>query len=189
MLKKYLVWRHALLLLLLLLTACTNENDLISRRYPCRFHFYFQIHPTSMLMAAYRSPGTYVFTYSTVETEKGVSYRYVYVQSNNPDMPLERNRIETQIESNVPYLLGASNEVGLIVGCTNFNGPVAYDRVCPNCAGTYPLTWNGNKQQVVCGSCKRVYDLETGAVTEGSEGSPLMRYMVSIDDVRLSVMN
>ncbi len=186
-------WIRALFLLALplLVASCTKENSMISRRYPCRFHFYFQMHPSSMLMAAYNSPGTYVFTYSKVEMdrERGASYRYVYVVTNNPDTPEERNRIETQIESNVPYMMGASNEVGLIVGRTNFNGPVAYDRACPTCTGVYPLAWNGRKAQVVCNNCKRVYDLETGAIVEGAEGEPLMRYMVSVDDVKLTVMN
>ena len=65
----------------LMLTSCKESDDMISRRYPCRFHFYQQMHPTSMIWAAYRSPGTYVFVYTQVETSKGVSYRYVYVQS------------------------------------------------------------------------------------------------------------
>lgn len=180
-----------LLALSLLSVSCTKDNSTISRRYPCRFHFYVQMHPTSMLLSAYKSPGTYVFTYSKVELdrEKGVSYRYVNVLTNNPDTPEERNRIETQIENNVPYMMGASNEVGLIVGRTNFSGPVAYDRACPTCTGIYPLTWNGKKPQVVCNSCKRVYDLETGAIVEGAEGEPLMRYLVSMDDVKLTVQN
>lgn len=173
----------------LMLTSCKESDDMISRRYPCRFHFYQQMHPTSIIWAAYRSPGTYVFVYTQVETSKGVSYRYVYVQSCDASTPLERNRIETQIESNVPYMLGASNEVGLIIGCTNFNGPVAYDRCCPNCTGIYPLAWAENKQRVTCPSCKRVYDLETGAISSGGEGDALMRYLISSDDVRLNVTN
>lgn len=172
------------------LTAC-KENETISRRYPCRFHFYREMHPTSLMFSAYSSPGTYVFVWTKIEVDvkKGTSYRYVYVQSNDGKTPTESNLINTQIESNVPYMLGASNEMGLIVGCTNFNGPVAYDRICPNCVGVYPLQWTGNRQQVLCNNCKRVYDLETAAITSGAEGDPLMRYMVSLDNLRLTVSN
>ncbi len=184
--------KHALLIIvaaMALLSSCSKENDFISRRYPCRFHFYQQMHPTSLLFAAYRSPGTYVFVYTKMEVIKGISYRYVYVQSSSSSTPVERNRIETQVESNVPYLLGASNDVGLIIGCTNFNGPVAYDRTCPNCTGTYPLIWAESKTQVTCASCHRNYDLETGAISAGADGDPLMRYIVSLDNVRLNVSN
>jgi len=131
----------------------------------------------------------FVWTKIEVDVKKGTSYRYVYVQSNDGKTPTESNLINTQIEANVPYMLGASNEMGLIVGCTNFNGPVAYDRICPNCVGVYPLQWTGNRQQVLCNNCKRVYDLETAAITSGAEGDPLMRYMVSLDNLRLTVSN
>lgn len=174
--------------LLMLLVSC-KENDSISRRYPCRFHFYRELHPTSLIFSAYSSPGTYVFVYSKVEMEGTRSSRFVYVESSSNKVSVERNRMETQIENNVPYVLGANNEVGLIIGCTNFSGPVAYDRSCPNCAGIYPLIWTGNGQRVSCNSCKRVYELETGAISSGSDGDPLMRYVISLDNIRLNVNN
>ncbi len=185
--------RRAFLLLCVLMTftSCTKENNMISDRYRCIFHFYRQIYPTSMLFAAYSSPGTYVGVYTKMEMDKdkGVTYRYVYVESNSKNTPVERNRIEAQVALNVPYQLGASNEIGLIVGCTNFNGPVAYDRTCPNCIGTYPLSWVDARQQVTCKNCNRIYELETAAIISGADGDPLMRYMVSMDDVRLNVWN
>jgi len=58
------------------LTAC-KENETISRRYPCRFHFYREMHPTSLMFSAYSSPGTYVFVWTKIEVEvkKGTSSR------------------------------------------------------------------------------------------------------------------
>lgn len=178
-----------LLVSLLMLFASCKENDTISHRYPCRFHFYKELHPTSLIFSAYNSPGTYVFVYSKVEIDGTRSSRFVYVESSSNKVPVERNRMETQIENNVPYVLGANNEIGLIIGCTNFSGPVAYDRICPNCTGIYPLVWAGNGQRVSCNSCKRVYELETGAISSGSDGEPLMRYVISLDNVRLNVTN
>ena len=179
-------------LLMTMLTTSCKEDDVVSHRYPCRFYFYYQMHPTSLVFSAYRSPGNYVYVYQKMENdpERGVVFRYICVQSNDGKTPLERNRIETQVESNVPYVLGANNEIGLIIGCTNFNGPVAYDRICPNCTGYFPLTWVAtNRQRVECSNCKRVYELATGAIVEGNGGDALLRYKVSLDEVRLSVGN
>ena len=183
--KKFLL----LFLSIFLLNACSKDDDPISRRYPCRFFFYVQQHPNSIIFSAYRSSGMFVYVYSKVEMEKGISYRYVYAQSNGANSEIERNRIETQIESNVPYMLGANNEIGLIIGCTNFNGPVAYDRICPNCSMLQPLRWHANRQQVQCPVCQRVYELETGAISSGSDGDALLRYNISLDGTRLSVGN
>jgi nitrite reductase/ring-hydroxylating ferredoxin subunit len=176
-------------MLLLCLHSCDKAEDPISHRYPCRFFFYREMHPNSILFAAYASPGSYVYVYTKIETTEGAAHRFVYVQSNDGRTALERNRIETQIEANAPYMLGASNEIGLIVGCTNFNGPAAYDRTCPNCAERQPMAWTENRQRVACSSCKRKYELETGAVVEGAEGDALMRYKVGCDDVKLTVGN
>ena len=172
----------------LVLTSCEKDND-ISRKYPCRFHFYREMHPTSLIFSSYQSPGAYVYVYTKIVREATGSVRYVYAQSNDGKTPLEYNRIATQVEANVPYLLGANNDIGLIIGCTNFSGPVAYDRICPNCTGYMPLIWAANPQQVTCNNCKRVYDLETRAIVSGAGGSPLMRYLTSLDDKRLNVTN
>lgn len=82
------------------------------------------------------------------------------------------NRIKT-------HHLGANN--GIIIGLSNFQGKVAWDRQCPNCitqyGGTnYPLELNGIRQSVMCKKCKRTYSLETGAITEGAKGEALLRY-------------
>lgn len=76
---------------------------------------------------------------------------------------------------------------GFIMGLTNFSGPVAWDRQCPNCleqyGGTnYPLEWTGNRQSVICDKCKRIYSLENGTITSGGKSKsdkPLMQYRVT----------
>lgn len=94
--------------------------------------------------------------------------------------------------ANYTYL-GAGNDPkdarknGFIMGLTNFSGPVAWDRQCPNCleqyGGTnYPLEWTGNRQSVICDKCKRIYSLENGTITSGGKSKsdkPLMQYRVT----------
>jgi len=179
-----------LLLLLCLLTAvlsCKKEEDIISRRYPCRFQFNGELHTTSIILSACKSPGSYVYIYTKILK----NVRHVYAQSNDGRTPTEDNVIATDKEANYSaYLLGANNEIGLIVGCTNFSGVTAFDRVCPNCAALQPLTWSKeNRQRVVCNSCKRTYELETGTLVEGAEGDGLLRYGCNFNGVFLSVGN
>ena len=106
-------------------------------------------------------------------------------------MPVEDNIISTDKEvSYTAYLLGANNAIGLIVGMTNFNGLVAYDRICPNCTGMRALAWSEeNRQHVFCHSCKRTYDLETGTLVDGDDGDALLRYGCSFNGTLLSVGN
>lgn len=161
---------------------------MISRRYPCRFQFHADYHPTSIIITACKSPGTYVYIYTEID-KQGV--RHVYAQLNDGKTPTEDNIIATDKEANYSaYLLGANNAIGLIVGMTNFNGLVAYDRVCPNCTGKRALSWSEkNHQQVFCNVCKRTYDLETGALLSGSEGDALLRYGASFNGTVLAVGN
>ena len=175
-----------LALLITTLWACTKVDDWISRRYPGRRFFFFeQEHPTSLIFSAYKSPGMYVYVYTRVVDQK----RHVYVQSNDSRMPAEDNLITTERESRAAYLVGAVNEIGIIIGCSNFNGPKAYDRICPNCASYQAMAWAKNVQHVVCNRCKREYDLETGAIVSGDDGDALMRYGISYDGSKLYVGN
>lgn len=187
-LRKMLVMSLGAIFLLMMPSSCKKEDDVISRRYPCRFQFYAEQHPTSIIFSACKSPGSYVYIYTKV-LANGV--RHVYAQSNDEKTPTEDNIISTDKELNyTAYLLGANNEIGLIVGCTNFNGLAAYDRTCPNCTGMRPLGWSSqNRQQVFCNACKRTYDLETGAITTGSKGDALLRYGCNFDGARLNVGN
>ena len=173
-------------LLCLLLTACKGE-DPISRTYRCAFYFYYEPHPTSLLFSAYRSPGMFVYVYSSVESG---GLRHIYVESNDGKTPVEDNLVNTAIEQQSPCILGASNQIGLIVGCTNFNGPTAFDRSYPNCLMHQALNWyEANRQQVVCEKCLRRYDLNTGAIVAGVQGEALMRYIITFDGRRMHVGN
>ena len=172
--------------LLAILMAC-DADDIVSRRYPCFFVFSYEQHSTSLLFAAARSAGTYV--YVTASGDGKTTARHVYVTSNDGKTPREDNIIGTDKENYTSFLLGASNDIGLFVGMTNFNGLWAYDRSCPNCSNLQPLDFTGNRQQVMCSRCQRTYDLETGSIVSGDNGNALMRYFCSFDGSLLRVWN
>jgi len=176
-----------LIFLISILFSCDKATDTISRRYPCRFIFDGQQHPTSLVFAAVKSPGTYV--YVTTTGDGRTTARHVYVTLNDGKTPREDNVIRTDRENYSAFQLGASNDIGLFIGCTNFNGPVAYDRACPNCVSLTALDFAGNRQQVHCSKCNRTYDLETSAIITGGEGEPLMRYAVTYNGTILTVGN
>ena len=171
---------------LLFLTSCEAEAP-VSRKYVCRFVFSYKDHATSLLFAAAQNPGTYV--YVTTKGDGKNSVRHVYVNSNDGKTPQEDNIISTDLENYTSYVLGASNSIGLFIGTTNFNGLWAYDRACPNCTSLQAMNWTGNRQQVICPRCQRTYELETGVIISGDEGSSLMRYFCSFDGSILRAWN
>jgi len=170
----------------MLLAACDAE-DPVSRKNVCRFFFSYEQHPTSLLFAAARSAGTYVAV--TTAGDARTSFRHVYVTSNDGKTPREDNVISTDKENYGAYQLGASNDIGLIIGMTNFNGLWAYDRCCPNCMGLTALNFTGNRQQVGCSKCQRTYDLETGNIVDGDSGEHLQRYYCAFDGALLRAWN
>ena len=111
------------------------------------------------------------------------------VKFNDPSVPLEDNIIRTDLENNLRYDLGANNDIGLIIGCTNFDGPRAYDGSCPNCPTLRAMNWSGNRQQVTCSQCSRTYSLDTGNIISGEEGSSLMRYNCAFDGTTVRAWN
>ena len=169
-----------------LLISCEAEAP-ISRKYICHFVFSYRDHATSLLFAAAQNPGTYV--YVTTKGDGKTSVRHVYVNSNDDKTPQEDNIISTDLENYSSYVLGASNNIGLFIGTTNFNGLWAYDRACPNCSNLQAMNFTGNRQQVICPRCQRTYELETGAIINGDEGSSLMRYYCSFDGSILRAWN
>lgn len=169
-----------------LLISCEAEAP-ISRKYVCHFVFSYRDHATSLLFAAAQNPGTYV--YVTTKGDGKTSVRHVYVNSNDDKTPQEDNIISTDLENYSSYVLGASNNIGLFIGTTNFNGLWAYDRACPNCSNLQAMNFTGNRQQVICPRCQRTYELETGAIINGDEGSSLMRYYCSFDGSILRAWN
>lgn len=118
----------------------------------------------------------------------------IYSTLNDGKNQTETIILSTAKENYANYTyLGAGNDPkdakknGFIMGLSNFSGPVAWDRQCPNCleqyGGTnYPLEWTGNRQSVICDKCKRIYSLENGTITSGGKSKsdkPLMQYRVT----------
>ena len=169
-----------------LLSSCTPDSS-IDRSTRCEFTFSYQDYPTSQLFVAAQNPGCYVFV-STRGDGKQVPRR-VTVQSNVEGAVPEENIISNALLNNLAYFLGTNNDIGLIIGMTNFNGLRAYDRCCPSCDVQRALQWTGNRQKVRCNECQRVYDLETAAIVEGAEGSPLRRFNCVFNGVTLRAWN
>jgi len=169
-----------------LFIACEAETP-VSRKYGCQFVFDCEKHPTSLLIAAVRNPGSYVYVTTTGDGASTV--RHVYVTSNDGKTPREDNIIRSDRENLTSCVLGASNSIGLFIGLTNFNGLWAYDRSCPNCAHLQAMDFTGNRQKVICPKCHRTYDLETGAIVDGEDGDPLMRYYCSFDGTIIHAWN
>ena len=155
---------------LLLFWAC-NAQDPTSREYRCWFLFSSTDHPSSILITTIQSPGSYARV--TTHGDGKTTPRHVLVRSNDPSVADEDNIIRSAIENELRYELGASNDIGLIIGCTNFDGPRAYDAACPNCSVLKALNWTGNRQQVICSRCNRTYLLDTGNIISGEEGESL----------------
>ena len=147
----------------------------------------YDTHSTCLAFAAVQSPGMYVSI--TTKGDGRTTVRHVYVTSNEKGAKTEDVIIRNDDENYRTFALGRSNDVGLIVGCTNFSGPTAYDRSCPNCETLETLDFTGNRQHVGCDKCGRTYMLETGAIVTGTKGDPLLRYGVVFDGNRLSVGN
>lgn len=172
-----------------LLASCDADNS-ISTRYPCQFIFRTIYHPGSSIETALQGAGTY-----TMISAKKVNGAWnIYSTLNDGKNHTETIVLSTAKENYANYsYLGAGNDLndatknGFILGTSNFNSYVAWDRQCLNCilqyGGTnYPLEWTGNRQSVICNKCKRVYSLENGTITSGGQGKEdkmLMQYRVT----------
>ena len=173
-----------LMLVVLVLTGCGGEEQ-ISRDYLCRFAFNTLFHPTSKIVTAVTAPGYFVWI--EMERKNGIWHVKVHPADQSGD---EDIALTTDEENYVTYELGAYN--GIILGSTNFNGPIAFDRQCPNClqnTGMFnsPLTWSKKTMEVECDRCDHSYSLETGANLQG--GPRLMQYAVSVNANNITVMN
>ena len=171
-----------------MMSSCDAENT-ISTQYPCHFIFYTQYHPGTSIETALNGAGTYTM----VSASKVNGAWRIYSMLNDGKNHTETIVLSTAKENYANYTyIGAGNDLkdatknGFILGNTNFQGYVAWDRQCPNCihqygSTNYPLDWTGNRQFVICNKCNRTYSLETGAITSGGlskEDQALMRYRV-----------
>ena len=164
---------------------------MFSRDYPVAFRFYASYHPTSVLARTTGNPG--MFCIVTSKLRQGV--RQLDVTCN--DMQTTESititsEIETRLLAN--QYMGAHN--ALIIGCSLFDGPKAYDAQCPVCLRdkggvNYPLTFIGDGQSVRCTKCLREYSLRAeGSPTDGqADGKPLLQYPIRVYDPYIEVKN
>ena len=179
------VWSTVMLFVVFILAACEAENR-ISTRFPCNFYFNPKLHPGTSIETALNNLGNYTFI-----SVKNNGIWHIYSTLNDgrnitEDIKITTDRTEGWDNRIKTYALGANN--GIIIGRSNFQGFVAWDRQCPNCiiqygGVNYPLELNGVRQSVGCKKCKRTYSLETGAITEGAKGDPLMGYGISYNGI------
>lgn len=178
-----------MVVIMLFFSSCGAENS-ISTQYPCQFIFRTELHPGTSIETALNGAGVYTM----VSAQKKNGAWHIYSTLNDGKNQTDDYTLSTAKENYANYsYLGAGCDAknplnnGFILGLSNFNGPVAWDRQCPNCilqyGGTnYPLAWTGNRQYVICSKCHRTYSLENGTITEGGQGKgdkALMRYRVS----------
>ncbi|MDD6552308.1 MAG: hypothetical protein PUF37_01810 [Prevotellaceae bacterium] len=163
----------------LLLSSC--GQDPISRYYPTRLYVDLSTHIGTLLETAVSSPGTNVK--ATLKSYNG-AVQVVTTSSTGKSETITLSDVEKRYtvgSSNIFYL-GANNDVILCYSSWS-QQPVAWDAQCPNCVSTNinsPLSWSTtSSNEVVCPKCYRTYNLWTGAITSGSDGDPLMRYIVS----------
>lgn len=170
---------------IVMLVACDAENR-ISTRFPCNFYFNPKLHPGTSIETALTGLGSYTFI--SVKND-GIWHIYSTIndgRNHTEDIKITTDRVEGWDNRIKTHALGANN--GIIIGLSNFQGLVAWDRQCPNCitqyGGTnYPLELNGIRQSVLCKKCNRTYSLETGAITDGAKGDPLMGYGISYQGI------
>ena len=175
------------------LSSCDAENS-ISTRYPCQFIFRTQYHPGTSIETALNGAGIYTM----ISAKKVNGVWNIYSTLNDGKNQTETIVLSTAKENYANYsYLGAGNDTkdatknGFILGTSNFNGHVAWDRQCLNCilqygGNNYPLEWTENRQKVICRKCKRVYELENGTIFSGrqsKEDHPLMQYRVSYSGI------
>lgn len=131
-----------------MMSSCDAENT-ISTEYPCHFIFYTQYHIGSSIETALLNQGSY----SMVSAGKVNNAWRIYSTLNDGKNKTETIALTTAKENYASYsAIGAGNDTkdatknGFILGCTNFQGRVAWDRQCPNCIRQYGgrnYPWNG----------------------------------------------
>lgn len=175
---------------LLTATSC-NEELTFSRDYRVAFRFYTVYHPASVLTRCVDNPGMFCI----VKSQLRGSVFHLLVTANDmqtTDDIAITSELETRLLSE--QYMGANN--ALIVGCSLFDGPKAYDGQCPVCLRdkrgiNYPLAFTGDGQTVECTKCKRTFNLRAeGAPNDGSEdGKALLQYPITVSGQYFQVRN
>lgn len=168
-----------IVMLAVLLGSCGEDS--VSRRYPCHFTFHTEWHPASMIVTALNTNNYFVSV--SMSPYKGAYVVNTSDRKGKTESITLTNDLENLAFSGGIYLGAGGSGGNIILGRTNFNGYVAWDGQCPNCATgyttKYKLQWTDNDTSVRCSNCKRTYSLETGAIIEGNKGDRLMQYIVS----------
>ena len=117
-------------LLVVLLAGCAS--DPISRRYPCRFKFYTQWHPTSMVVSALSGYNEFVRVSVGVQGGGGAYLVNVVDRQGHTESNRLTNDLENYAFASGIYM-GAGGSMGaVLLGRTNFNGYVSWDAMCHN---------------------------------------------------------
>ena len=167
-------------LLLSLPVGCAKEENTYSNDYRVLFRFYSVYHPTSVLSRSVGNPGLFCLVKSDVR--QGVTH--LLVTSNDmkttEDLPIT---VEVERRTIAAAYMGAGN--ALFIGCSQFDGPKAYDGQCPVClrdkgGSQHPLKFVADGQTVECTQCGRHYNLKAeGAPSDDlPDGKNLLQYRI-----------
>ena len=177
-------------LVCVLLMAC-EADDSISRSYRCSFIFDTSLHPLPCQLTGILGNNGHFCQVNTYVAADGI--RHIKT-TRNYDGATEDVALTTAKEAQFGYYLGANDCI--IVGISSYDFRlVAYDGQCPNCLAdyngtSYPLTWQGNGQQLHCAKCSRSYDVNNGAIADGPAGrKELLHYQAALDGYIIRAWN
>lgn len=182
-------FKSLLLMLCVVLCGCDAEQQFGSP-YACNFIYYTSYHTASSLTLAMGNPGQFVIV------EQQTVNGGVHLLFTNQSGTTEDLLLATEKEKRLSYgSMGANRR--LIIGCSNFNGPKAYDGHCSNCLRNlgginYPLTWADNGRKLECKKCGRLYDPNTEGqpVDNAQKGDRnLYQYAIILNNELLHVFN
>lgn len=167
--------------------SCTNDSNLYTTSYLCRFMFRGDYHPTSLLTRVLDNYGMFVKV--TVQKKSGITH--LIVNPNSGDAS-EDIALTTEIESRFDYSYVGANQC-IFIGCTTTGEWKAYDGQCPYClenhTGTnFPLTWTNNGNSVECAKCKHTYNLNYDGISPDDD-TRMLQYKVSTNGAVISVSN
>ena len=158
-----------LMALVVVLSLCgCGAEDLYTSDYACRFVFNTKYHAGTSIETALNGPGMYTM----ISASKIGGVWHIYSTLNDGQDKTEDIRLNTAEENYADYSdLGAAN--GIIIGLSNFNGLVAWDRQCANClrepvrqllAGSWRIALSSavDGQRAVCGMRQLRKDIRVG---------------------------
>lgn len=169
--------RVACILLLCLLTGCTETDNMYSSAY-CRFTFDTSLYPSSALTRCVGSTGG-DFCFVKAVTANGITHlkltpnRGTYAAT---DLDLA---MSTAISGERISYTAMGYRRALIIGRSLYGQLRCYDLTCPNCDNVPELTWSTqNATDVQCTRCGRTYNIDGdyGYVKEGPQGHALTQY-------------